>query len=195
MPWLRPSVVYVPTYAKRSSTLTVRRSPARPIAPSAVVDRKSRPVRQSKNHLASPEHRAAVRRRIDNHLMAAGTQPLGDTLGHCRLQVDAATVHLGLDEEPRSVERLLRRRAVVHERRYHLQVALRLHGATHHAERAPQRPVASRHHPGNDGVIRPPAGRERVRVPCVEREPTATILKRKPEARRYDPRAERREVR
>ena len=101
-------------------------------------------------------------------------------------------VHLpaGTDAPARRVERRLRVVAVVDEPHDHLDVPLRLHRASHHAERAEKR-TALEEHPRDDRVEGPAPGGEPVRVALVLDERRGAVLEDDARPRRDHARPER----
>src|SRR5581483_5451306 len=81
------------------------------------------------------------------------------------------------EAKARAVAGGLRALAIVGDAHHHLRVALRLHGAAHHAE-AHHRPALARDEAGNDGFIRPLARRHVVRVAGLEHECGGAVLQR-----------------
>ena len=88
-----------------------------------------------------------------------------------------------VDPEARRVERALRVEAAVDERVHELEVALRLHRAAHHAERAPQLAVAEQE-PGDDRVERPLPRPQPVRMSRLRREAPRPVLEHDPRVAR-----------
>src|SRR5882724_7042451 len=138
------------------------------------------------DHLAAAELGVVVHR---HDAVPAALQLLERGCGEAVLDAHVPTLH---DAEARTVAGRLRALVVVGDAHHHLRVALRLHGAAHHAE-AHHRPTALRDKAGNDGLVRALAGPDAVGVTRLEHEAGAAVLQR--DAFHHHARAEAHEVR
>src|SRR4029434_294514 len=114
------------------------------------------------DHLAAAELVVVVHR---HDLVAAALQLL--ERGRREAVLDAH-VHALHDPKSRAVAGRLRALLVVGDAHHHLGVALRLHGAAHHAE-THHRPAAFRDKAGNDGLVRALSGADAVGMARVWR--------------------------
>ena len=103
-----------------------------------------------------------------------------------RLELDDTPA---VDTPARTVERRLGIVGVIDEPRDHLEVTLRLHGTTHHAERS-QQVAPLEQHAGDDRVERPLRRGEHVRVVRALDEARGAVLEREAGAGRDDAGAE-----
>src|SRR5439155_19848502 len=138
------------------------------------------------DHLAAAELVVVVHR---HDAVPAALQLFERGCGEAVLNAHVPTLH---DAEARAVAGRLRALLVVGDAHHHLRVALRLHGAAHHAE-AHHRPAAFRDKAGNDGLVRALAGSDAVGMARLEHEVAAAVLQR--DAFHHDSRAEAHEVR
>src|SRR6266545_5099766 len=138
------------------------------------------------DHLAAAELVVVVHR---HDAVPAALQLRERSSGEAVLDAHLHALH---DSEARAVAGRLRALLVVGDAHHHLRVALRLHGAAHHAE-AHHRPAVFRDKAGNDGLVRALAGPDAVGVARLEHEVTAAVLQR--DAFHHDSRAEAHEVR
>ena len=160
---LRPRACRRTSRARRRSSSGARNRlrPRRRARPS-----RRRAPRPRRARTGRPRSRARRRRRPRR---ARALRSPSSSAARARLERDAPPrVH----PEARRVERALRVEAAVDERVHELEVALRLHRAAHHAERAPQLAVAEQE-PGDDRVERPPPRRSRFGCPGSDEKPHA----------------------
>src|SRR5581483_3992338 len=136
-----------------------RVSPAGREAVAARVGTADPRVAEAEDRLPDAE---AVREHGPPHLVPESAQRLL-LPPQAGLELDGA---VRLDAPARRVERGLRVGALVDEPQHDLEVALRLHRAAHDPER-PEQAAALKQQPGDNGVERPPRGREPVRVPVL----------------------------
>ena len=104
--------------------------------------------------------------------MTTGSETIDDMLRCARLHLYAT---LRFPAPAGRVERGLRVQQMVDRVDDHLHVALRLHETAHHAEWT-DRFALTPEEAGDDRVVRPLAGFERIRMGGVEREPMAAVL-------------------
>src|SRR5688572_23846350 len=88
-----------------------------------------------------------------------------------------ADVHALHEAKARAVAGRLRALAIVGDAHHHLGVALRLHGAAHETE-AHHRASVAGDEAGDDGLVRPLARRDAVRMSALQHEGAATVLQR-----------------
>src|SRR6266513_1214446 len=139
-----------------------------------------------------PDHLAAAELVVVVHgddAMPAALQLLERSSGEAVLDAHLHALH---DTEARAVAGRLRALLVVSDAYHHLCVALRLHGAAHHAE-AHHRPAVFRDKARNDGLVRALAGSDAIGMARLEYEVAAAVLQR--DAFHHDSRAEAHEVR
>src|SRR6266566_1980552 len=116
-----------------------------------------------------PDHLAAAERVVVVHRHDAVPAALQLLERGCGGAVLDAHLHALHNAEARAVAGRLRALVVVGDAHHHLRMALRLHGAAHHAE-AHHRPAVLRDEAGNDGLVRTLGGPDAVWVPRLEHE-------------------------
>src|SRR5688572_20755532 len=121
------------------------------------------------DHLAAAELVVVVDR---DHLVAAPAQLLDGAGRHVVLDAHVHSLH---HAEARAVAGGLRALAVVGDAHQHLGVALRLHGAAHHAE-AHHRLAVAGDEAGDDRLVRPLRRADAVRMAGLDDEGRAAVL-------------------